>query len=92
MNVYAYKNRFGDFWYLPFYQEDAPETIKKKIVRMILMDPQKFKENHLDETDLYHLGEFDDDTGKFKLLDEPRFLVDCRSEFTRLSEALKHGD
>lgn len=91
MNVFCYKNKLGDFWYQPQFMPDAPESMKKTISRMVIMDPVKFKSNHLDEVDLYFLGTFDDETGKFSLLDSPKFLVDCRSVFTQVTEALKHG-
>ena len=91
MNVFCYKNKLGDFWYQPPFMPDAPESMKKTISRMVIMDPVKFKSNHLDEVDLYFLGTFDDETGKFALLDSPKFLVDCRSVFTQVTEALKHG-
>lgn len=91
MNVYCYKNKIGDFWYQPQFMADAPESMKKTISRMVLIDAEKFKANHLDEVDLYFLGTFDDDAGKFKLLESPKFLVDCRSVFTQVTEALKHG-
>lgn len=91
MNVYCYKNKLGDFWYQPQFYAEQPESMKKNISRMILIDADKFKANHLDEVDLYYLGTFDDDAGKFDLLDSPKFLVDCRSLFTQILEGLKHG-
>lgn len=60
---------FGQPWFMRSHGE-AERTFAK-----LAKDPKSDISNFPEDYDLYHLGEFDDQTGKFELLDTPQHLM-----------------
>lgn len=71
--VYSTRDSKTEFFYTPFYQNTEAEALRTwgastaKPESMICQYPEDY--------DLYYLGTFDDQTGKFQLLDSPKHVV-----------------
>lgn len=87
MKVYAYKNKKVGFFMPPFFKNEEPNIIATDQYRAIATNLKKAKENHIEELQIFLLGQFDDNTGKFDLMDEPRLVMDCQEIMYNLLEA-----
>ena len=74
LNVLTYWNKKVGFWNKPVFVEGKVEDIVEGTCRDIVsgrVDPKA----HIEELDMYLLGEYDDKTAEFVLKEKPEFLV-----------------
>lgn len=71
--VYNVKDSKGGFYLMPFYVHSEEEALR--FMRNSVLDVTHPFAKNPEDFDLYYLGEFDDITGKFDLLDSPAHLV-----------------
>lgn len=74
MYVYSLYNRKTGVYNEPFLQPITKDLYPKLLQRSVILNPQQARQNHTYESDLYYLGTFDEEQGKFDLLDKPEFL------------------
>lgn len=72
LNVFAYKNELLDCFTNPFFTDVDVEKMSVNVSRQIVIEKDKDKIAHLK---FYFIGTFDDVTGKFSLLEEPKLLL-----------------
>lgn len=81
MKMYALKNVKVGYWNPPTFSPVNEDQVKIGFHRDILLNPVEAKKAHLDECELYLLGEFDDVRGIVTVLKDPVFLMDLKTEF-----------
>lgn len=74
MFVYTRYNRKAGVYEDPFLQPITKDLYPKLVQRSIILNPEEARRNHAYECDLYYLGTYDEEQGKFDLLDKPEFL------------------
>lgn len=84
VQIYSIKDSRAGVFNQPFYQRGDEEA--KRYVRGIVNEDAKnlpgWYQNvakYPKDFDLYHLGLYDDQTGKFQLLDKPQHLVEAHT-------------
>lgn len=85
---YSYYNKKVRFWTPPFNGgELPPQAFVKSLCRTLQIEKAKAREQHLDECDLYLIGQFNDENGEFAILDKPQLLVNCSDYFGGQTDA-----
>lgn len=80
MKIYQLKNTKIPYWHPPVFSPLDKDDMKATTYRQCLLDPQKGKDSHLDECELYYIGQFDDVKGNIILEETKEFLLDIKSE------------
>lgn len=80
MKIYQLKNTKIPYWHPPVFSPLQPDDMKSTTYRECILDPEKAKQSHLDECELYYIGDFDDLKGELKLLKDKEFLLDIKAE------------
>lgn len=81
-HYYCYYNKKVRYWTGVFNGGEIPvDAFVKSVCRTIMIQPGQARENHLDECDLYLIGDFNDETGEFQVLDKPQLLLNCGDYF-----------
>ena len=83
MQIYCLRNKLVGAYEIPTYNEADKDSMTFQFRKAIILDPNKAKEMHLNECELYYLGSFDQLSGTFYLLEKPEFLMDCGDEYAR---------
>lgn len=84
LNVICFKNMKVDAFTNPQFLDIEPKKAAVQLIRSMKVNPEKA--HPYQNLVMYFIGTFDDESGKFDLLDEPEMLVDCRITW----EELKH--
>ncbi len=82
LHGYCYFNRKGGFYTAPFFNQYDAQVMLELIERSFKSastDEKKF----LVESDFVFVGEFDDHSGDFRMLDKPKFLRNFVEEETK---------
>lgn len=91
LNILIFKNKRLDCFTQPNFDDHEPEVAAIQLSRSLIAN--KDKEDVIKPyrfLDMYVLGIFDDQSGQFELLKEPRLLLDC-SKVLGISEAVIDG-
>lgn len=75
--LYSQHDEKAEFFNHPMVSEVEPEAFAVNITRSIKLcrDPKQL--SAIADCKLLLLGTFDDETGKFDILEEPKMLVEC---------------
>lgn len=75
--VFSIRDSQTSIYNLPFFQHTHGEA--ERTVRSMLEDKRTMPAQFPDHFDLFFLGEFDDDSGKFTPLDTPQHVIKLNS-------------
>lgn len=70
LNVYSVRDSKADTFSPPFF--NATHGIAERNFQNLVNDPQSQVNRYPTDFDLYYLGKYDDNTGKFESLDTPQ--------------------
>lgn len=85
LDVLVYRNKKMKCFTNPIYTQDKLENLELNIIRSLIAGGPSAKEK-LKNLAMYHLGTFDDETGKYDLLAEPELLFDVDDIIASLPE------
>lgn len=71
--VYATRDSKTEFYYTPFYQNTEAEALRT--FGSSTLNPESMLAKYPEDYDLFYLGTYDDQQGKFTLLDTPQHVV-----------------
>lgn len=69
MKAYTIRDSKAETYGLPFFQ--ATHGMAERSFRELVNDPQSKVNKFPEDFDLYYIGEYDDQTGKFEALETP---------------------
>lgn len=75
--LYSQHDDKADFYNHPMVSEIEPEAFAVNITRSIKLCKDAKQLSAIADCKLLFLGTFDDESGKFEILDEPKLLVEC---------------
>lgn len=81
LQIFSIRDSKGAFYDKPFYQHNEQEAIRS--FRNVSLDQRSQIHTNPEDYDLYHLGTYDNITGKIQSLDTPQHIVKANS-FTAL--------
>lgn len=90
MYVYSMYNRKTGVYNDPYIQPITKDIYPKMMQRSAVMNPEQARANHVYECDLFYLGTFDEEQGKFDLLEKPEFL--CTFSNLEVNEDVSHAN
>lgn len=70
--IFSIRDSKGEVYGLPFFQKTAGEA--ERNFRSLVNDSKSTPSQYPEDFDLYYLGEYDDQTGKFKPQDTPSHI------------------
>lgn len=73
--IYTIRDKKLQSYEPPVFKDDEPERCKEKTARGLRLIEESAKARARDMA-LYYLGQFDDETGKFELLEHEEKLLD----------------
>lgn len=76
LHILSFRNKGLKAWSNPHYTDIDPEKCAIQLSRGLASCDAKQRASYK-RLALYCLGTFDDESGKFTLLSEPEFLLDC---------------
>lgn len=78
LNVFSYYNKKGGFYNKPFIEALPAEAVAQSTARTCIVEKEAAKKAHLDESALYQIGYFDDQTGTVESMEDgkPKFIED----------------
>lgn len=71
--IFAIHDTKGEVFRSPFYQRTHGEA--ERSFKQLLDDPQSMVNKYPEDFDLYHLGEYDERTGKIFPLESPKHVL-----------------
>lgn len=88
LNVVVFKNMEINAFTNPQFIDIEPAKAALQLARSMKVAPEKATQ--FQNLTMWNLGEFDDESGRFDLLDEPYLLLDCRTIWKGLKDELLH--
>lgn len=86
-NVFGLRNRkiaaYGD----PIITVASKEQMAKDLSRFCLIEPQEAKKAHYDESELFLIGTYDDETGRILPLKENEYICSFDNCFIKQDKA-----
>lgn len=73
LKIFAIRDSKAEFYNQPFYQHTRLEA--ERTFSALANDSKSTIAQHPEDYDLYHLGEYDNISGKIKVLDTPEHIV-----------------
>jgi len=73
LKIYTIRDSKGEFYGPPFFQKTHGEA--ERSFHTLVNDPKSNVNTYPEDFDLYHLGEYDDQTGKIRPLDTPSHII-----------------
>ena len=86
LDVLAFRNKKLKCYTQPFYSQEKLENLETNLSRSIYTGGQTMILKYKNLV-LYKFGTFDDQTGKYDLLEEPELITDCDDVIASLPEA-----
>lgn len=83
MRIYTYFYKRSGHYSAPITVDLDPERYAQVLTRTLILDGAKVAESHLDEAEVYLIGDYDDLTGKASILPEKVFVLDCSAVVSR---------
>lgn len=85
--VYAFKNRLVGSFTDPSFDSVEPKDKARYANNFCILKTEDALKQGLNEMDLYLLGKYDDEHGKFLLLEEAELLIQLDKPFEQLRAA-----
>lgn len=73
LKIFTIRDSKGEFYGQPFFQKSHGEA--ERSFRTLTTDGKSTVNQYPEDFDLYYLGEYDDQSGKFKTLDTPQHMI-----------------
>jgi len=73
LKIYTVRDSKAGFYGPPFYLRTHGEA--ERTFQQLANDPKTNVFTYPEDYDLYHLGEFDDQTGKANIIDTPQHII-----------------
>lgn len=73
LKAYSIRDQKGEIFHPPFYKKTHGEA--ERDFTTLCSDDKSTVAMFPEDFDLYHVGEFDDNTGHFKALDTPQHII-----------------
>lgn len=73
LKVYSIRDQKGEIFNTPFFKKTHGEA--ERDFRSLVGDEKSFVNKYPEDFDLYYLGQYDDNTGKFDPIDTPQHIV-----------------
>lgn len=83
LNIILFKNVKIDCFTQPQFTDIVPETAAIELARSLKLNEGKDEIKKFKNLKMYTFGTFDDSTGNFVLLEEPKELLDCTKFFKK---------
>lgn len=77
LKILCFYNKKIECFTTPVYDDHDPKDAATQLARSLKIEKDLDKVNPYKNLKLYHLGEFDDQTGKMTLLEDPDLILDC---------------
>ena len=77
LNVFIFQNVILNCFTTPTFDDHDPEVAAIQLKRSLIVEKDITKVDPYKNLRMYHLGTFDDDTGKLDVFPEPVLLLDC---------------
>jgi len=71
--IYSIRDSKAGIFNTPFYQSSHGEA--ERSFHQLVRDPKSTVSQYPEDFDLYHLGTYDDQSGKMELLDTPAHMI-----------------
>lgn len=84
--AYSVRDSKGEVFSPPFYQKTHGEA--ERSFNKLVHDDKSMVCQYPDDFDLYHVGEFDDQTGVFKSLESPQHITKAVMMISKRNEAV----
>lgn len=86
LDIFAFRNKKMKAFTNPWFSQDKLENMEVNLSRSIILGGPDMVAKYKNLV-LYHFGTFDDEKGKYILLDEPELVCDCDDIIAQLPEA-----
>lgn len=73
LKAFALRDSKGEIFHTPWFQKTHGEA--ERSLKELIKDEKSMVNKYPEDYDLYHLGEYDDQTGKFQALDTPQHVI-----------------
>ena len=84
LEILCYRNKGIGAYTQPWHSQSSLDNEVEGLTRSLFMSSEA--RTKLKKMVLYHLGTFDDKTGKYDLLSEPELLLDCDDVIAQVPE------
>lgn len=81
LKVFSIRDSKGEIYMQPFFQKTAGEA--ERSFKTLVQDDKSTVSKYPEDFDLYYLGEYDDQTGKFAALDTPSHI--CKANTLKVT-------
>lgn len=81
MKIYAVRNRLIGAYLPPVFTNEDSASFLEAQRRFCILQKEEALKAHLNECELYYLGEYNDKTAKFDLLSDGQFIADLGQFF-----------
>jgi len=82
-NVYVLRNRLISAYLDPFIKVEDQKQVSIDLQRYCILNKEEAIRNHFNESELYFIGTYNDETGVFDLLAEKEFICDLGQYFPK---------
>lgn len=86
LDIYAFRNKKLKAYANPFFSQDKKENLESNMFRSLVVGGPDMVAKYKSLV-LYHFGTFDDETGKYDLLEQPEMMYDCDDLIAAIPEA-----
>lgn len=83
MKIYAVRNKRVGAFELPNFSDSDQKSFAFQLQKQIILDPEGAAKVHLDECELYCLGDYDQEKGKLAPFADPEYLLDLGDIYER---------
>lgn len=77
LNILMFYNKKIECFTQPVFDDHEVDVSAQQLSRSLTIEKDVEKVNPYKNLKLYHLGKFDDQTGKIDLLEKPQMILDC---------------
>lgn len=86
LEVFAFRNKRMKSYTNPWFSQDKIENMEVNMSRSLILGGPDMVKKYKNLV-LYHFGTFDDETGKYDLLEQPEMIFDCDDLIAQIPEA-----
>lgn len=77
LNILMFYNKKIECFTQPVFDDHEVDVVAQQLSRSLIIEKDFTKVIPYKNLKLYHLGKFDDQTGKIDLLEKPELILDC---------------
>lgn len=85
LDIYAFRNKKLKCYANPYFSQDKKENVETNMSRSLLSGGPEMRLKYKNLS-LYYFGKFDDDSGKYDLLETPELILDCDDLIAQMPE------